>query len=95
MRHFLGRSHERQTCKSTQLLAALLLVATLGGCAFARGTGGDEFGEETIKAFESIQKGVTTRAEVTANLGAPDETVAAAGREIYHSRRYDGMPGQS
>lgn len=60
---------------------------------FSRGTVGDEFTEEEIQAFESIEKGVTTRAEVAARFGAPHEVVPVAGREIYHYRRYDAKLG--
>lgn len=60
---------------------------------FSRGTVGDEFTHDLIEAFESIEKGVTTRAEVAERLGAPQNIVAAAGREIYHYNRYDAKLG--
>jgi len=72
---------------------ALLLVGCLGllaGCAFLRGQFGEGFDPEAIAA---IRKGVTTRTEVAARLGAPDEIVQAADRDIFHYRRYDSKMG--
>ena len=71
-------------------VALLLGLTWSSGCAFVRGQVGEEFNEQDVQA---IQKGVTTRAEVAARLGAPDEIVQAAGREIFHYRRYDSKLG--
>lgn len=71
-------------------LATLLCLSLLAGCAFVRGNVGDELKNEDIA---TIKKWVTTRAEVAARLGAPDEIVQAIGREIFHYRRYDSKLG--
>jgi len=71
----------------------LLLMASLGllsGCAFVRGHFGEDFDSEAIAA---IHKGTTTRAEVGARFGAPDEIIHAADRDIFHYRLYDGKMG--
>lgn len=73
--------------------AVLMLVVSLGllgGCAFFRGHFGEDFDPEAIAA---IQKGTTTRADVSARLGAPDEIIHAADRDIFHYRRYDSKMG--
>ena len=44
------------------------------GCAFSRGTLGDDIKTEAVS---SIKKGVTTKTEVLALLGAPGSCVAA------------------
>lgn len=80
---------ERQTIRSMTLVA-LLSLSVLGGCAFVRGNVGEEFKKEDV---EAIKKGVTTRAEVAARLGAPDEIVQANGLEIFHYRHYDSTLG--
>ncbi len=72
---------------------ALMLVASLGllnGCAFFRGHFGEDFDTESIA---TLQKGTTTRADVAARFGAPDEIIHAADRDIFHYRRYDGKMG--
>ncbi|MBI5855952.1 MAG: hypothetical protein HZB35_12160 [Nitrospirae bacterium] len=66
-------------------LVILTLIIT-AGCAFFRGTYGDDFDDKTIGA---IKKGIATREEVAARLGAPDRIVEANGREIFHYYRYD------
>lgn len=68
----------------------VLGLGALGGCVFARGQVGGSFEEADARA---IQKGVTTRAEVAERLGAPDEVVHAASREIFHYRRFDSKLG--
>lgn len=73
-----------------RILAVVLSFGMLSGCAFFRGHFGEEFDEQAVAA---IQKGVTTRAEVTARFGAPDEIVQAADRDIFHYRRYDSKMG--
>lgn len=67
-------------------LAVFLSLLFLSGCSWNRGTIGDEFKSEDIAA---IQKGVSTRADVAAKLGAPDRVVQANGREIFQYYRYD------
>lgn len=70
------------------LLAMMSL--TLNACAFSRGTLGDEIKTETIN---SIKKGVTTRAEVLAQLGAPDRLLQLNGRDLFQYYRYDAKVG--
>ena len=70
------------------LLAVMIL--TLNACAFSRGTLGDEFKTESIN---SIKKGVTTRAEVLAQLGAPDRMLQLNGRDLFQYYRYDAKGG--
>lgn len=65
-------------------------VGPLSGCAFVRGHFGEGVDPEAVA---SIRKGVTTRAEVAARFGAPDEIVHAADRDIFHYRRYDSKLG--
>lgn len=65
-------------------IAALCLVL-LSGCAFNRGTWGDELRDEDI---HMIKKG-NTRADVVKALGAPDRIVEANGHEIFQYYRYE------
>jgi outer membrane protein assembly factor BamE (lipoprotein component of BamABCDE complex) len=72
---------------------AVILVVSLGclnGCAFFRGHFGEEFDPQAVA---EIKKGTTTRAEVAARFGAPDEIVRATDRDIFHYRRYDSKMG--
>lgn len=69
-------------------LAALIL--TLNACAFSRGTLGEELKTESIN---SIKKGITTRAEVLAQLGAPDRILQLNGRDLFQYYRYDAKVG--
>jgi outer membrane protein assembly factor BamE (lipoprotein component of BamABCDE complex) len=70
------------------LLAAVAMLT--GGCAFVRGTYGEE-----VKSLDlsSIQKGTTTRAEVATLLGAPDKIMEINGREIFHYYHFDMKTG--
>jgi len=78
--------------KNTARTILLILVSAslLNGCAFFRGHFGEEFDDAKITA---IKKGATTRAEVAAVLGAPDEIVHAGERDIFHYRRFDSKMG--
>ncbi|MCC2640559.1 MAG: uncharacterized protein K0S45_972 [Nitrospira sp.] len=67
-----------------------VLILTLNACAFSRGTLGDELKTEAIN---SIKKGTTTRAEVLAQLGAPDRMLQLNGRDLYQYYRYDAKAG--
>jgi outer membrane protein assembly factor BamE (lipoprotein component of BamABCDE complex) len=71
---------------------AILIVSAgfLSGCAFFRGHFGEEFDPQAVA---EIKKGTTTRTDVTARFGAPDEIVHAADRDIFHYRRYDSKMG--
>jgi len=72
-------------------LASLCLILLLAqGCAFVRGTYGEEVHQGDIS---SIKKGVSNRAEVADILGAPDRIVEANGKEIHHYYRFDVKSG--
>jgi outer membrane protein assembly factor BamE (lipoprotein component of BamABCDE complex) len=68
------------------VMAALLLQ----GCAFSRGTVGDDVKTEIVAA---IQKGTTTKTEVVNLLGAPDRLLQLNGRDVFHYYRYDAKAG--
>ena len=69
----------------------LAVVAILiQGCAFSRGTLGDDIKTEAIG---EIKKGATTKAEVLALLGAPDRVLPLNGRDVYQYYRYDAKAG--
>ena len=67
-----------------------LLVILIQGCAFSRGTLGDEINAEAITA---LQKGETTKDEVIHLLGAPDRLVQLNGRDVFQYYRYDAKAG--
>ncbi|HZS10639.1 MAG TPA: hypothetical protein VFA38_00220 [Nitrospirales bacterium] len=71
-------------------LALMLSLAALTACSFSRGTLGDELNPTTV---QSIQKGVSTRADVVTALGAPDRVLRAEGVEIFQYYRYDAKVG--
>jgi len=60
------------------------------GCAFSRGTLGDEI---QIEAIAALYKGITNKAEVIALLGAPDRLVELNGRDVFQYYRYDAKAG--
>jgi len=69
----------------------LAVVAILiQGCAFSRGTLGDDIKTEAVS---SITKGVTTKTEVLTLLGAPDRVLPLNGRDVYQYYRYDAKAG--
>ena len=72
------------------LLGFLVIVSLLQGCAFSRGTLGDEVQSEVIA---TIQKGTTTKEEVLHLLGAPDRLLALNGRDVFQYYRYDAKAG--
>lgn len=61
-----------------------------GGCAFSRGTLGDNISPEAVA---SIQKGATTKDAVIALLGAPDRILQVNGRDLFQYYRYDAKAG--
>lgn len=77
-----------------RLFRSLLFLAStamlIQGCAFSRGTLGDDIKTEAI---DSIKKGVTTKTEVLTLLGAPDRVLPLNGRDVYQYYRYDGKVG--
>ncbi|MBS0184378.1 MAG: hypothetical protein JSS39_18480 [Nitrospira sp.] len=72
------------------LLGFLVIVLSLQGCAFSRGTLGDEVQSEVVA---TIQKGTTTKEEVLHLLGAPDRLLALNGRDVFQYYRYDAKAG--
>lgn len=75
--------------RATGILVTVLML-TLNACAFSRGTLGEELKTESISA---IKKGITTRAEVLAQLGAPDRILQLNGRDLFQYYRYDAKVG--
>ncbi|MGH7235437.1 MAG: outer membrane protein assembly factor BamE domain-containing protein [Nitrospiraceae bacterium] len=77
--------------KAIWMTATLILsLSLLGGCGFHRGNMGDAFKDEDVAA---LKKGVTTRAQVAALLGAPERIIEANGHEIFQYYRYDVKSG--
>ena len=75
---------------STRAIVLVVWLLNSWGCAFIRGNVGDEINEASVA---NLKKGTTTRDEVAAMFGAPDEILHAAGREVFHYRRFDGKLG--
>lgn len=67
-------------------LLILLLLTLATGCAFGRATFGDRIKADDVAA---LTKGVTSRAEVVARIGAPDRILQANGREVLQYYHYD------
>ena len=72
------------------VLLGFLALGLLGGCAFARGTYGEDVKQADVAA---IKKGISTRADVAALLGAPDRIIEANGHEFFHYYHYDVKSG--
>ena len=72
------------------LLVFSLAATLMQGCAFSRGTLGDDIKAEAVG---SIKKGVTTKSEVLSLLGAPDRVLPLNGRDVYQYYRYDAKAG--
>ncbi len=72
------------------LVGLALIVGFLQGCAFVRGTYGEEVHQGDVTA---IKAGVSTRTDVAGILGAPDRIVEANGHEIHHYYRFDVKSG--
>lgn len=70
------------------LVAAVCLL--IGGCAFVRGTYGEEVNSMDLS---SIKKGTSTRVEVATLLGAPERIVEVNGHEIFQYYRFDMKSG--
>jgi outer membrane protein assembly factor BamE (lipoprotein component of BamABCDE complex) len=86
----MRRHGRRWSGPAVLALAPALWLALLTGCAFSRANLGDALNDEDIRA---IEKGRSTRAEVTTRLGAPDRIIEANGHEILHYYRYDLKAG--
>ncbi|HEU4686264.1 MAG TPA: hypothetical protein VFS39_17280 [Nitrospira sp.] len=72
------------------VLLFVIVEILFQGCAFNRGTLGEDLKPEAI---EAIKKGTTTRSEVLALLGAPDRMLQLNGRDVFQYYRYDGKAG--
>lgn len=72
------------------LLGFLMIALLLQGCAFSRGTLGDEIQYEVVA---TIQKGITTKEEVLHLLGAPDRLLQLNSRDVFQYYRYDAKAG--
>lgn len=72
------------------LLGFVMAALLIQGCAFSRGTVGDDVKTEIVAA---IQKGTTTKTEVVNLLGAPDRLLQLNGRDVFHYYRYDAKAG--
>lgn len=72
------------------LLLLMFLTILLQGCAFSRGTLGDDIKSESVAA---IKQATTTKAEVLALLGAPDRLLQVNGRDVFQYYRYDAKVG--
>lgn len=72
------------------LSIALFALIMTQGCAFSRGTLGDEIKADAVT---SIKKGSSTKAEVLASLGAPDRLLQVNGRDVFQYYRYDAKAG--
>ena len=74
-------------------LAGIIIVSSLimaQGCAFSRGTLGEDIKSESVAA---IMKTTTTKAEVLSLLGAPDRLLQVNGRDVFQYYRYDAKVG--
>jgi hypothetical protein len=71
------------------IVIILTLVMTLG-CAFSRGTLGEDIRSESVA---EIKKATTTKADVLALLGAPDRLLQVNGRDVFQYYRYDAKVG--
>jgi outer membrane protein assembly factor BamE (lipoprotein component of BamABCDE complex) len=72
------------------LLLVLAVAILTGGCAFVRGTYGEEVNPPDLS---SIKKGTTTRAEVATLLGAPERIIEVNHHEIFQYFHFDMKSG--
>ncbi|OQW30590.1 MAG: hypothetical protein A4E19_09830 [Nitrospira sp. SG-bin1] len=72
------------------MLSILAFCLLIQGCAFSRGTLGDDIKSQVIA---TIQKGTTTKDELVNLLGAPDRLVQLNGRDVFQYYRYDAKAG--
>jgi hypothetical protein len=73
----------------TGIVIILALVMTQG-CAFSRGTIGEDIKSESVA---EIKKAASTKADVLALLGAPDRLLQVNGRDVFQYYRYDAKVG--
>jgi outer membrane protein assembly factor BamE (lipoprotein component of BamABCDE complex) len=72
------------------LLVVVAVAILIGGCAFVRGTYGEEVNPPDLS---SIKKGTTTRADIAILLGAPERIVEVNHHEIFQYYHYDMKSG--
>jgi outer membrane protein assembly factor BamE (lipoprotein component of BamABCDE complex) len=76
---------------ATVMRCLVLIFLLVSGCAFVRGNYGEDMNHGDVS---TIKKGVTTRAEVAAILGAPDRIITEPnGHDIFHYFHYDVKSG--
>ncbi|MBI3808778.1 MAG: hypothetical protein HY281_14920 [Nitrospirae bacterium] len=68
----------------------VLALVMLQGCAFSRGTLGEDIRSESVAA---IKKATTTKDEVLSLLGAPDRLLQVNSRDVFQYYRYDAKVG--
>ena len=71
-------------------IAIALVLVMIQGCAFSRGTLGEDISSESVSAIKSTR---TTKAEVLSLLGAPDRLLQVNGRDVFQYYRYDAKVG--
>ena len=71
-------------------IAIVLVLIVIQGCAFSRGTLGEDINSESVDAIKSTR---TTKAEVLSLLGAPDRLLQVNGRDVFQYYRYDAKVG--
>jgi hypothetical protein len=76
-----------KTLTSSIIVLALVMIQ---GCAFSRGTIGEDIKSESVA---SIKKAATTKDEVLSLLGAPDRLLQVNGRDVFQYYRYDAKVG--
>ncbi len=71
-------------------IVIILALVMTQGCAFSRGTIGEDIKSESVA---EIKKATTTKADVLALLGAPDRLFQVNGRDVFQYYRYDAKVG--
>ena len=71
-------------------IAIALVLVMIQGCAFSRGTLGEDISSESVSSIKSTR---TTKAEVLSLLGAPDRLLQVNGRDVFQYYRYDAKVG--
>jgi hypothetical protein len=71
-------------------IVIILALVMTQGCAFSRGTIGEEIKSESVA---EIKKATSTKADVLALLGAPDRLLQVNGRDVFQYYRYDAKVG--
>lgn len=71
-------------------IVIILALVMTQGCAFSRGTIGEDIKSESVA---QIKKATTTKADVLTLLGAPDRLLQVNGRDVFQYYRYDAKVG--